>query len=166
MFLLAGCGDRTVSNVTRTAGSPVAPTTPAPVSAPSNGANWTANATVTAVTRGSAPPCGWGTSVGDTRAGVEWRITMTGEQVSLDEDMRNWPTDDVPFAGRLSGVQFTASYASGSDYARYVCQFREGTLSGTFSSDFSTFDAVETLIWGTPETQTVVQRHWVGSRLS
>jgi hypothetical protein len=49
--------------------------------------------------------------------------------------------------------------------ARIVCQFREGSISGSFSSDFSTFDAVETLIWGTPGTETIVERHWVGSRL-
>jgi hypothetical protein len=165
VLLAAGCHDRSVADAARTAGSPIAPTKSAPLPEPANGANWTASATVTLVKQGTTPPCGWGTSVGETRTGVDWRISLTADQVSLDEDMRNWPTDDIPFTGRLSGVQFTASYSSGSNYANFVCQFREGSISGSFNSDFSTFDAVETLIWGMPGSETIVERHWVGSRL-
>lgn len=126
--------------------------------------NWTGDATVVSVTYGGAPPCGWGTSPGATRGGVEWRIVVSGDSISLDEDMRNWATDDLPYTGRLDGAQFTASYTQGSDYAMYVCQFREATLSGQFTTD-STFVADETLIWGTPGSQTTVMRHWTGSKL-
>jgi hypothetical protein len=111
---------------------------------------------------GSGGPCGWGTSVGQTRAGVEWNINISGNSISLDEDMPNWPTDDIPYSGTLSGTQFNATYSSGSDYLRWVCQFREATLTGTFNADFSTFEAMETLAWGTPETGTTVQRRWSG----
>jgi hypothetical protein len=95
---------------------------------------------------------------------VTWRISVTADAISLDEDLRNWPTDDIPFAGHLAGAQFAATYTSASDYAQYVCQFREAQISGSFTSD-STFDAIETLIWGTPTTQTTVKRCWTGSRL-
>jgi hypothetical protein len=161
LFIL-GCDDQSLRTV-----APTAPmsfrTTSSPI--PPNGANWKAIATVVSVTAGNAHACGWGTSVGDTRAGVWWRVIISTPDVSMDEDMPNWPTDDVPYSGHLDGVAFTAGYRSGPDYANYVCQFREASLSGRFSDDFSTFDAVETLVWGQPGAETTVQRHWVGSRL-
>jgi len=163
VLLAAGC-DRSQT--------PVAPTrppeiTPAPSPGPpsSSLANWKADATVVAVSRGSATACGWGTTTGETRAAVEWRITIEGAAITADEDMRNWPTDDVPFSGTLDGLQFTAAYASAPDYLRYVCQFRGGTLSGSFNADFTTFEATETLVWGPPGGETTVQRRWVGSKL-
>lgn len=107
---------------------------------------------------------GPGTSLGEARDGVDWRITLTADAISLDEDMRNWPTDDIPYSGHLDGAQFAASYTSASNYADFVCQFREATFIGRFTSD-STFDAVETLVWGRPGTQTTVIRRWHGSRL-
>lgn len=162
VLLAAGC-DRSSDRLAAPSGhSSVAPTPP-PTAMP-NGANWTASATVLAVKPGGVSACGWGTSVGETRAGVAWRVTITGDAISLDEDMNNWPTDDIPYSGRLDGVQFTATYASGSNYAQFVCQFREATLSGYFNGDLSTFDGVETLVWGQPGAETTVTRHWVGSR--
>ncbi|MGH7627213.1 MAG: hypothetical protein ACREOJ_18085 [Gemmatimonadaceae bacterium] len=116
------------------------------------------------VAPGSAPACGWGTSPGETRSDVGWRITVTADSISMDEDMRNWPTDDIPYVGHLDGAQFAATYKSASNYADYVCQFREAALTGRFTSD-STFDAVETLIWGRPGAETTVTRHWNGLRL-
>jgi hypothetical protein len=58
----------------------------------------------------------------------------------------------------LNGLEFTARYVQGADYARWVCQFREATIVGRFSPDFSTFEALETLVWGVPGNETVVQR--------
>jgi hypothetical protein len=104
--------------------------------------------------------------VGETRAGVAWRITITGESISLEEDMQNWPTDHIPFSGTLTGTKFTATYSQGNDYLRWVCQFKGGELSGSFSADFSSFEAYETLVWGPPEQETRVQRRWVGSPVS
>jgi hypothetical protein len=126
-------------------------------------ANWTADAVVTALKRGGSSPCGWGTTPGEKRS-VLWRVTVDGNAVTLDEDMGNWPTDDVPYKGTLNGVHFTASYRTGDDYLRYVCQFRGGTLTGTFNADLSTFDAVEIVVWGPPEDETTVERHWTGRR--
>lgn len=164
--LIFVCGCRESSDASNGFGvSPQSPVSSIPLSAPPAGTpNWKADATVVSVTSGTAAACGWGTSQGQTRSAVTWRITATGDAISLDEDMRNWPTDDVPYAGHLAGAQFTATYMSASNYADFVCQFREAKISGTFTSD-STFDAVETLIWGTPATETTVQRHWSGSRL-
>jgi hypothetical protein len=126
-------------------------------------ANWIADATVLSATN-SGHACGWGTSSGDTRAGVGWRITIGENTVSLDEDMNNYPTDDIPYSGSLTGAQFTAAYSSGGDYLKYVCQFKGGTLSGTFSTDSSSFEALETLVWGPPGQETTVQRRWTASR--
>lgn len=165
LFVVWGCqqvGDTGPGSVT----SSVEPTPlPAqPANTANNTANWRADATVVSVAPGSTPACGWGTSLGETRSGVDWRITLTADAISLDEDMRNWPTDDIPYSGHLDGAQFAASYTSASNYADFVCQFREATLTGRFTSD-STFDAVETLVWGRPGTETTVTRRWNGLRL-
>jgi hypothetical protein len=125
---------------------------------PPNGANWTANATVVSAT---GPACGWGTAPGETRNGVYWKVTVTGAFVTLDEDMQNWPTDDVPFSGSLSGKQFAAtSVQDGSG----VCAFRGGDLSGSFSEDGLHFDAIEHLVWGSPGYEVRVERRWIGTR--
>ena len=160
-LLLASCG-----------GGDVVPTAPATVVVSSSQtppaiqptANWTADATVEAVVIGARIPCGWGTAVGDTRAGVGWNITIDGSSIRLDEDMGNWPTDDVPYSGTLNGFRFTATYDNGADYLRYVCQFKGGTLSGSFNADFSAFEAAEILVWGPPGGETTVRRQWVGRR--
>lgn len=146
-------------------GTPYGTPTPlAPLPPPQSIPAWTGDATVVSVVRGTAQACGWGTTPGAARSGVGWNITVTADSILLDEDTSNWPTDDVPYSGHLDGAQFTTSYKSGSDYARYVCQFREATLNGSFTSD-STFDAVETLVWGEPGKEATVVRHWTGSRL-
>lgn len=63
---------------------------------PSNNpaANYVADATVLAA-GGSGQPCGWGTAVGETRAGVGWRVAVEGESISLDEDISNFPTSEA-----------------------------------------------------------------------
>lgn len=137
-----------------------AATPPAPVPYPV--VNWLADATVVAVTRGDGGPCGWGTSPGETRKDVYWRIDMRGDAIELDEDLPNWPTDDILYKGTLKGTHFTATYSQGDDYLLYVCRFRGATITGDFSSDFSTFEAEETLGWGTPDDGTTVRRHWTG----
>ena len=155
----AACG-RSGSTVAPTL--PIKPPTILPVP-PSSVANWRADATVLA-TSGSGG-CGWGRTVGETRTAVDWRITIDGAAITADEDMRNWPTDDVAFSGTLNGQRFTATNPSDPNYLKYVCQFRGGTLEGIFNADFTSFDATETLVWGPPGAETTVQRHWVGSRL-
>ena len=118
-------------------------------------ANWIGDATVT--TASGSGGCGWGRTAGDTRSGVLWRVVISGTTVTLDEDMANWPTDDILYSGTLNGLQFAAQYTQSPDG---VCRFAGGTLTGTFSDDFSTFTADEMVRWGDGATQTVVQRHW------
>ena len=130
---------------------------PTSVSFP-NGANWTANATVVSAT-GAA--CGWGTAPGETRSGVYWKITVTGDLVRLDEDLRNWPTDDVPFSGTLHGKQFAATYVQDGSG---VCACRGGDLSGGFTEDGLHFEAIEHLLWGSPGYEVRIVRHWIGTR--
>jgi hypothetical protein len=143
-----------------------APITPAATPTRRPVANWTGDATVTAVRRGTGGPCGWGTMLGETRNGVEWNIQMTGSSITLDQDLPNWPSDDLPYAGSVRGTHFEATYFQGDDYLRWVCQFRAATITGDFKADFSTFEAVETLGWGTPESGTSVERRWVARRVT
>lgn len=143
---------------------PTASSAPPSIPTPKPVANWTGDATVTAVRRGSGGPCGWGTSPGETRNGVEWNVEITGSSITLDQDLPNWPTDDLPYSGNVRGTHFEATYYQGDDYLRWVCQFRGATITGDFDRDFSTFQAIETLGWGPPETGTSVERHWVGRR--
>ena len=164
LFALLGCDSRDAPTSV-TAPTPVVPAAPVASPPPRNLAlaNWRGDATV--LSRSGTAGCGWGTGVGEQREGVLWRVTITGESVLLDEDMSNWPTDHIAFSGTLNSQSFTARYDQGDDYARWVCQFREATLVGQFSPDLSTFEALETLVWGVPERETVVRRRWVASRM-
>ena len=78
--------------------------------------------------------------------------------------MGNWPTDDVPYSGKLEGTEFTAAYKTGFDLTHAPCPFREASLSGHFNEDFTAFDAVEVVVWGAPGSETTVTRHWTGER--
>ena len=148
-----------------TAPTPVAPSAPVAPAPPRSleMANWRGDAAV--LSRSGNAGCGWGTTAGEERKSVLWRVTISGESIALDEDMSNWPTDHIPFSGTLNGLEFSARYYQGDDYARWVCQFREASIVGRFSPDFSTFEASETLVWGVPGQETVVQRRWVASRM-
>jgi hypothetical protein len=158
VLLLSACTDVRSPAPTTTAPTPTPiSTTPKPPT-PSPAANWVADATVLS---GPGLGCGWGITVGDTRTGVLWNITRTGDSVMLDEDIPNWPTDDIPYSGSMSGTSFVAAYAQ---TPAGVCAFAGGTLSGTFSDDGLTFEALETLAWGPPERKVTVQRHWIGRR--
>lgn len=166
-FLVAcGChepGD-SGAGLARSPGTSLTEPTPPPTQpVTTDTTNWSAEATVVSVAAGSTTPCGWGTSLGNVRRGVAWRITLSGNAISMDEDMRDWPTDDIPYSGHLDHAQFATSYMNRSNYADVVCQFREASFDGRFTSD-STFDAVETLVWGRPGAETTVKRHWTGSR--
>jgi hypothetical protein len=161
---LAACGtSNNPTGPTTTTAPPVSPM--APPSSPLPGgpvANWTGDATVITATYGHGGPCGWGTTVGETRSGVLWHIRISGESISLEEDIPNWPTDHIPYSGTFNGARFEAKYEEGGDYLRWVCQFREAQLTGQFDAQRSTFEAIETLGWGRPEDGTTVQRRWIG----
>lgn len=160
MLLVAGCNGGKDGSPTMPPAPAQATPSPAPTAVPS--AYWLADAVVVSSTGGRA--CGWGTTTGETRSGVEWNVVISGRSVTLDEDMRNWPTDDVAYSGVLTGRRFAVTYHGGSDYQNYVCAFREASLAGSFSADFRTFEGVETLIWGAPGEETIVQRNWSGRR--
>lgn len=158
VLLLSACTNVRSPTQTTTAPTPT-PTSTAPrpsTSTPT--ANWVADATVVS---GTGLGCGWGLTAGATRTGVLWNITRTNDSVMLDEDIPNWPTDDIPYSGSVSGTRFVATYTQTPEG---VCAFRGGTLSGSFSDDGLTFEALETLAWGPSEHQVTVQRHWTGRR--
>ena len=151
-MLASGCSETSTYN----------PVSPAPVN--TNGAalaNWTGDATVTTHSGGGG--CGWGRVPGERRNAVLWRVTITADTVVLEEDLEDFP-NHIVFSGRLSGSTFTASFFQGADYASYVCQFREASLTGAFSPDFSSFEGVEQLVWGTPNQETRVERRWIARR--
>jgi hypothetical protein len=165
VILCSACGS-SLPGATPPTPVPTTPATPtqSPVYRPA--ANWIGDATVTAVRRGSGGPCGWGTTIGETRSGVEWNIQMTSGWITLDQDLPNWPSDDLPYSGSVRGTHFEATFYQGDDYLRGACQFRAATITGDFSADFSTFQAVEMLGWGTPEAGTAVERRWVARRVA
>jgi len=140
-----------------TTARPVSP----PVAAPGPGlpgpslANWQGDATV--LFRTGTGGCGWGTTVGESRAGVLWRVSITDTAVALDEDMGNFPTDHIPYKGTRSGQTFAATYAQRIDGA---CLWAGGDIAGTFLPDFTSFEAQETVRWGRPGAETTVQRQW------
>jgi hypothetical protein len=88
---------------------------------------------------------------------------MSGATISLETDVFN-SLDQATYAGTLSGRRFTATFESAADYLDYDCQLKGGTLSGTFSADFQTLEADETLVFGPPNAEARVQVRWTGSR--
>ena len=153
LLMLAACDSDSVINVA----GPRDDSSPPPTSGTTIvNANWIGDATVT-MASGSGG-CGWGRTVGETRSGVLWHVVISGTTVTLDEDMANWPTDDIPYSGTLNDRQFAAQYIQTAPTG--VCQFVSATLTGTFSEDFSTFTADETVRWGAGTAQTIVQRQW------
>ena len=153
LLLLAACDSDSVSTVV---GPRDDSSTPPTSGSTIINANWIGDATVTFASGSGG--CGWGRTVGETRSGVLWQVVISGTTVTLDEDMANWPTDDLPYSGTLNGRQFSAQYSQPTPAG--VCQFSSATLIGTFSDDFSTFTADETVRWGAGAAQTIVQRQW------
>lgn len=166
LVFCAACGGDSVTPTTPT--TPTATPGPPATTPPSSNrpaTNWKGDALVITVVRGDGGPCGWGTAPGEARAGVEFNIRIDGSAISIDEDMPNWPTDDIPYKGTLSGNEFTVAFDMGPDWLKSVCRWRGATLSGRFSDDRSTFDATEKVFWGTVEAGTTVTRRWAGRAL-
>src|SRR4030095_3057010 len=88
----AGCGGA--------ANAPVAPTLSPPTATARSSPPrtfWRGDAVATAVTYGTPLPCGAvNIRVGDRVIGIYWEVAIDGARIVLDEDMRNWPSDDVP----------------------------------------------------------------------
>lgn len=126
---------------------------------------WSADGTIVSISGGRG--CGVGFVSGETRTGVSWRITSNIAAILIEQDLQNSPVTALsPFSGSLTGLDFKTSASSNGNPLQSSCLFRGGTLTGTFSADFSTFDATEDLLWGQPGAEVHVQRHWVGSRQS
>ena len=123
---------------------------------------WTANSLVLTSDDGNA--CGGTTLIGATSRNVEWRITTVDAAILMEVDMSNYPVNHMRYTGTSSGLEFTGSYETGAEYADFFCELRAGRLTGFFSSDHSTFDATETLIWGPASQERTVTRHWTGSK--
>jgi hypothetical protein len=144
---------------------PTLPSPPVPPPVVQNSAvvtNWSATSLVVTSDDGNA--CGGTTLVGATSKGIEWRITTEAAAILLEVDMSNYPVNHMRYAGTSSGLEFTGAYETGAEYLDFFCELRAGRLRGFFSSDHSTFDATETLIWGPATQERTVTRHWTGSK--
>jgi hypothetical protein len=137
-----------------------APPVPPPAPPIAVVSNWTANSLV--VTSDEGNVCGGATLVGATTKDIEWRITTGDPAILLEVDMVNYPTDHMRYAGTATGLEFTGSYDTGSEYLDFFCELRGGRLTGHFSADHSRFDATETLIWGPSSEERTVTRRWEG----
>lgn len=93
---------------------------------------------------------------------MEWHIDIDGTSISMDEDMPNWPTDDIPYKGVLTGDDFDGRVDIGGNYLQSACKWRGAALSGHFNNDRSAFEATEYVYWGTADAGTTVTRRWSG----
>ena len=143
-----------------TAPAPRDPQTPAtPVALPV-ASRWAGHYTV--LSSVGSGGCGAG-RVPDEQGDVGWLVTYDGSEILLDENIANYPTDDVLFKGAFSesSRDVSASYSQGPMYADSVCQFREATLVGVFNQDVTRMEGTETLVWGEPGNETLVVRKWL-----
>ncbi len=148
LLVIAGCGDNGFDS----------PTQP-PARLPSDGSSFLATGTVVAA---SGSVCGWARRVGDTRDDMQFRITRTGDAITIEEDMANWPTDHSTFRGTVAGLEFVATgveFPGGGP-----CDYRGGELSGTFSQDGRRFEAIGTYLWGPGGSVGRIETRWVGTR--
>jgi hypothetical protein len=103
-------------------------------------------------------------SVGQTRTEVGWTINEDAARTSITliEAVGAINFRTPYYAGSLTGSQFTASTWQDGGFDCFVW---EGDLSGSFSADGLTFDAIETIEYRhSGESPMQVRRHWIGSR--
>jgi hypothetical protein len=158
MLSFAAC-EQSTTTTSQIAPTPITTSTPPLQSVPPP-LNWLADRVFVGVSNPAG--CPNGARVGDSRNDVGWSIKIDGGAIKLDEDVGNWPNDDVPYSGTLSGTQFEASYSVRADSLQTACQWGGGTLTGEFNSDFTRFAATETLVWGPSESEVMVQARWTG----
>jgi hypothetical protein len=86
---------------------------------------------------------------------------MTERTVVAITDRRVDPTwaSTETVGGVRRGVRLAVR---SDDYLPWPSAFRGGTLRGTFSDDFSTFEAHSTLSWGPPGADLTVTYRWQG----
>jgi hypothetical protein len=92
------------------------------------------------------------------RSGVYWDVKLSGAEIALNEDMRNWPTDNTDYTGTVAGRRFVATHRGATDGP--LCSVREGRLEGEFSRDGNSFQARETLIFRSPTSEGRLERSW------
>jgi hypothetical protein len=103
---------------------------------------------------------------GQLSPNTQWRVTMGAGSILLQQDITNAPNNQAAFSGTLNGLDFTAASSNVGNSLLPSCLFRNSTLKGHFSPNFSSFGAVETLTWGSPGAETTVQRNWAGSAVA
>ncbi len=152
--VFAGCDN--------SSGAPLVTAPNAPTS-PANGA-WNVDRTIVK----SDGSCFSRIPVGPT-FGNDWDVILTGSSIWLDEGVHNWPTDDSRYEGMVDHLQFTARRVEPPPRNPLTDSV---TLSGTFNSTFTAFEATETETFTGPgcppsgpdlETETL-ESHLVGAR--
>jgi hypothetical protein len=158
-LLLCGIVTSACEGGVTTPARPDPPNPPIPVTVSPLTNRWTGHYTVlSAIGSGG---CGGGRTPGE-QGELTWLVTYNGSEVQLDENVANYPTDDLDFRAPLIGPNraFSATYSMGSNYAGYICQFKEATLVGTFNDELTVMEGTETLVWGLPDNETRVVRTW------
>ena len=140
--LLGGCGSQSPVSPTTSTVTPQVVRTPPPPLPPAPVANWNLTTTETAVT--GPDNCFTQQQIrnGIPRS-IEWfmAVTRTGNMVSFDYDVRNYPTDDLLETGTVDGSEFTArsvswpmAFPTCPDGTVLAGTF-DGSVTGRFSDD-------------------------------
>ena len=156
--VLAGCSH---SVIEPTQSTPIAPASAAPSPAPSQTTSvWSADSTVLAVSGQNG--CLADNAVGDIRTNVGWTVKQDATSVTFIEALGAYDLRTPYYTGSLSDNQFrTTTWQDGG----FDCFVWGGDLSGSFSADGLTFDAVENIEYRhSGESPMQVRRHWTASR--
>jgi hypothetical protein len=98
-------------------------------------------------------------------AGVRWSTEQSGSTLTFVENATSDPIDRTRFSGSLVELEFSASGPTPAGRPTNECDFQGGGLSGSFSADWSRFEADETMTWGSPAGQIRVVYHVIATRL-
>jgi hypothetical protein len=148
-----GPAEPTAPTPSATPGTPPAPMPPTASS------TWSADSTLLAVsaTRNSCLTDG---AIGDTRTNVGWTIKQDATSITLIETIGPVDLRTPYYTGSLNDRSFTATTWQDGGYDCFVW---EGDVSGSFSADGLTFDAIETIEYHHfGENPMQVRRHWTG----
>ena len=160
---------------------PAQPTTSGPVVTPSNPQRafvttiWRAQSTVVGVSP-TLNSCQTGNDVVGQTQSVEWALQdgsyKSQDSILLFESAGVYDPQHTPnymsdprtpvYAGLRTGNQFAAE---AEQDGQPTCFVNHGDLTGTFSPDGLSFDAIEHVIYKRlGESDMVVDRHWTGTR--
>ena len=123
------------------------PTPPGPTPPPNIPGAFYGDSVIVSVSGRS--PCGSGEQVGDGSAGARWDEVVIENSTFLIAYDFEWVNgyDSPRYEGTLNGLKFVDDYRHPL-YPATSCQFRESSISGSFSADLLSFEMRETYVYG------------------